>query len=579
MTPNSTGSGEDFEQNIQKARQPIGKAFEPKSKNIGQLLSLNAGRFPDKCFLSYYDDDRGIQRSVCWSEAYDRVAETAGFLHEAGVRQGDRVAFLIGNLDQTIFLYLATWCLGASVAPINASEDMDRKSFIAQNSGAKLLFARSDYLDDAKRLALDHGLRLIVVTHRKQDAIEDPSLEYYPALLSKSLRMEPSASAFEGEGVEALLIYTSGTTGAPKGVRVDQKNILADAAGMAQFHGWDDGLRMMCVLPVHHVNGIVVTLATPLYMGGTMVLNARFNSRTFWQRIQDESVQVVSVVPTLLEFLAGAEGRSADQTPFAALDTSSLETILCGAGPLLIETVMRFEQQFGVRITHGYGLSETTCYNCHMPPDLDRSARHHWYQQHGFPSIGIALPFQEMGILTANGTIAQPGERGEIAVRGECVSLGYDRRPDANAEAFQDGWFRSGDEGFFLPDEKGRNFFFITGRLKELIIRGGVNYSPLEIDEVLNTHPAVEVGLCLPFANRFYGEEIAAYVVVREGHALSEEELIAHCCKHLEFSKSPKVIIFGHDVPYTTTGKPQRIELARKLAEQLATHRDTQFRR
>lgn len=567
-----------WEEAIARARAPVGEAFAPLAPNLPQLLALQASRFPDKEFIVYHDDDRDIQRRWRWDEVHARVSETAGFLQEAGVKHGDRVAFLLGNLDHTLMLYMATWALGASVAPINASEDFDRKSFIAENAGAALLFAREDYVEEARQLAEAHGLRLIVVTHREEAEAPLDGCELYPAMLSPSVRVDLQEAAFEGEGCEALLIYTSGTTGAPKGVRIDQKNIMADAAGMGAFHGWDDTLVMMCVLPIHHVNGIVVTLCTPLYHGGKMVLNSRFNSRSFWHRVADEQVQVVSVVPTLLEFLCSAEEQG-KSTPFADIATDSLETILCGAGPLLVETAMRFERQFGVRLTHGYGLSETTCYNCHMPPDLDQAARHKWYQAHGFPSIGVPLPYQDMAILSPDGELLEAGIRGEIAVRGACISLGYDRRPDANASSFQGGWFRSGDEGFYLEDAQGRRFFFITGRLKELIIRGGVNYSPLEIDEVLCTHPSVEVGLSVPFAHRFYGEEIAAYVVLKEGQEADAAELLEHCYARLEFSKSPKVIVFGTEVPYTTTGKPQRIELARTLAERLSEHKDTQFRR
>jgi long-chain acyl-CoA synthetase len=277
------------------------------------------------------------------------------------------------------------------------------------------------------------------------------------------------------------------------------------------------------------------------------------------------------VVPTLLEFLLEAEESDADR--------SSLETIICGAGPLLVETALAFEDRFRVPITHGYGLSETTCYNCHLPPDLSAAERRGWLGEHGFPSIGVALPDQELTILDGDDRPLGDGERGEICVRGDSVSLGYHERDDANRESFRDGWFHSGDEGFARSDPAGRRFFFITGRIKELIIRGGVNYSPLEIDEVLNAHPDVRYGLAVPFANRYYGDEIAAYVVPREGASLDAEALLAWCRERLDFAKSPKVVVTGSEIPYTTTGKPKRIELAASLADQLATHRGTQFRR
>lgn len=580
-------NSEQTHSEIERARTPVGAAFVPKAVNLGVLLAQSADAHPNKTYLSYYDDDRNIHRTHSYQEVVDRVAQTAGFLQEAGVKQGDRVAFLIGNLDHTVILYLATWSLGASVAPINAGEDYERKSFIAESSGAELLFARSDYLDDAVQLAQHHDLRLIIVVNDDRETTADidkltsagVNVEFYPSLLLNERRVEPGDAAFDGRDVEALLIYTSGTTGAPKGVRVDQRSIMADADGMAQFHGWSDELVAMCVLPIHHVNGIVVTCATPLYVGGTTVLNARFNTRTFWQRIQDEGVHFVSVVPTLLEFLISGEERNHDAPAFESLNTRSLQTIICGAGPLLIETALAFEKTFDVVLTHGYGLSETTCYNCHMPPDLSDAQRRSWYKDHLFPSIGMPLPYQDMAILGPEGTPIGEGQRGEIAIRGECVCMGYDKRPDANAESFKNGWFWTGDEGFFERDHKGRPLFFITGRMKELIIRGGVNYAPLEIDEVLNAHPAVRSALAVPFANRFYGEEIAAYVVLHEGKTLTESELIEHCTQRLEFSKSPKVVIFGEDIPYTTTGKPQRIQLTKTLAEALAPYRDKQFRK
>lgn len=580
-------NSEQIRTEIERARTPVGEAFDPKAPNLAALLAQSAAAHPNKTYLSYYDDDRNIHRTHSYQEVIDRVAQSAGFLQAAGVKKGDRVAFLIGNLDHTVILYLATWSLGASVAPINAGEDYERKSFIAKSSGAKLLFARNDYLEDAVQLAQQHNLRLIAVVNDDRTNIgdnnelanADKSIEVYPSLLSNERRVEPRDATFDGRDVEALLIYTSGTTGAPKGVRVDQRSIMADADGMAQLHGWDNELVAMCVLPIHHVNGIVVTCATPLYVGGTTVLNARFNSRTFWQRIQEEGVHFVSVVPTLLEFLLSGNKRNHDAPAFESLDTSTLQTIICGAGPLLIETALAFEDTFGVALTHGYGLSETTCYNCHMPPDLSDAQRRGWYKDHLFPSIGTPLPYQDMAILGSDGTPLAEGQRGEIAVRGECVCMGYDKRPDANAESFKDGWFLTGDEGFFERDHKGRPLFFITGRMKELIIRGGVNYAPLEIDEVLCAHPAVRSALAIPFPNRFYGEEIAAYVVLHEGETLTEAELLAHCTQRLEFSKSPKVVIFGEDIPYTTTGKPQRIQLTQTLAEALAPYRDKQFRK
>lgn len=551
---------------IDRARtRPGSPPWTPPVANLARLLRERAKAAPDADFLVFCDDDRELSRRWSYAETEAAVARAAGYLASLGVGEGDRVAFLIGNLDHTILLYLATWALGACVAPVNAAETPERKGFILDNSEARVLLARDAYMDEARELVATRNVALVEVS----DA--EDALEAYPAAAMGTTPVSLAEAPFDAVGCEALLVYTSGTTGPPKGVRIDQRNLMANAHSMATWHGWDASLRAMCVLPIHHVNGIVVTHLTPLYVGGTAVLNARFNSRTFWQRVERERIAVVSVVPTLLEFLLEAEPEESDR--------STLETIICGAGPLLVETAAAFEERFGVPITHGYGLSETTCYNCHLPRDLSDAERRAWLTEHGFPSIGNALPHQEMAILDPQGGLVAPGERGEICVRGDSVSLGYHNRDDANADAFKNGWFHSGDEGFALRDERDRLFFFITGRMKELIIRGGINYSPLEIDEVLNSHPGVRYGLAIPFANRYYGDEIAAYVVPQEGTEIDPDGLLAFCRERLDFAKSPKVVVTGTEIPYTTTGKPKRIELAQSLADQLAAHRSTQFRR
>jgi long-chain acyl-CoA synthetase len=184
-----------------------------------------------------------------------------------------------------------------------------------------------------------------------------------------------------------------------------------------------------------------------------------------------------------------------------------------------------------------------------------------------------------MAILDEDGKPLPPMARGEICIRGRTVCAGYFMRDDANHAAFKWGWFRSGDEGFYTYDKMGRPFFFISGRLKELIIRGGVNISPLEIDDLLKRYPGVKCAMAVPFENRYYGEEIAAYVVPQNGvTALTAMELLDFCRSRLPFSKRPKVILFGEEMPYTSTGKPKRLELKARLAPLLSAYREHQFK-
>src|SRR5207248_5064440 len=209
----------------------------------------------------------------------------------------------------------------------------------------------------------------------------------------------------------------------------------------------------------------------------------------------------------------------------------------------------------------GYGLSETTCYSCFLPVELDWKTHQQWMQDYGYPSIGCPINANEMAIFDPTGQQLGPGERGEICVRGHNVMKYYYQRPDANRETFKFGWFRSGDEGFYEVDERGRQFFFITGRIKELINRGGVKFSPFDIEEVLLEVPGVKVGLAVAFENDYYGEEVGAYIVPEAGAALTEADILAHCREKMSFEKSPKAVVFGTEIPVTTTGKYQRLKL------------------
>ena len=196
-----------------------------------------------------------------------------------------------------------------------------------------------------------------------------------------------------------------------------------------------------------------------------------------------------------------------------------------------------------------------------------------WLSRYGFPSIGVPLPVNDMAIHDERGNELDEGARGEIVIRGHNVMRHYFQNDDANETTFANGWFRSGDEGFFQYDDQGRKFFFITGRLKELIIRGGVNISPFEIDEVLMNMPGVGAGLAVGFENDWYGEEVGAYVQPKDGIQMTQEDVITYCRKHLPFGKSPKIVLFGTDIPVTSTGKYQR----NKCRELFAQWKAVQF--
>ncbi|MEO8397959.1 MAG: class I adenylate-forming enzyme family protein, partial [Chloroflexota bacterium] len=478
-------------------------------RNLRHLLSLHATVTPDKTFIIHYDAE-GNREELTFAQFNAKVHQAAGFLYDdLGVRRGDRVATITYNHLDTVILYFACWLIGAAIAPQNVAEDDRRIAFILQNSEAKICFVRSEYLARAEQI-----ISIIKIDHngRGDDAPDDRSIPAKNALkivqmggiptetylhFNQEITNRPDTFMSTEERPtlddEALLVYTSGTTGAPKGVVLMQYNLLVDAQAIAQWQAITGNQRLMCVLPIHHVNGIVMTIITPLFVGGSTVLNRAYTSQHFWTRIAREGVQIVSVVPTLLQFsLEYAEqqekaGKSIWGEGIASYDMRHFRYLCCGAGTLAMSLVKAFEDRFGFPILHGYGLSETTCYSCHLPIDLSWEEHRHWMFDFGYPSIGCPVEANEMAIFDALGAGVRlaPGERGEICLRGHNVMKYYYQRPDANAETFKFGWFRSGDEGFYEVDQRGRQFFFITGRIKELINRGGVKFSPFDIEEVL----------------------------------------------------------------------------------------------
>jgi len=503
----------------------------------------------ERAFLVFCD---GEERSeLSYAALVARVAERERLLRALGVSRGKRVATLLVNDPEVPITYFAAWSIGASVVPVNLGEDDDRIAFVLRNSEA----CAALYLPETRERAL-----------RLRDAAHDLRWHDLSAPAPAAAPAAPPEPPQPED--EALIVYTSGTTGAPKGVVLTQRNLLADAHALVRWHALSEDSRLLCVLPTHHVNGILVTLITPLLARGSVVLTRKFQASTFWEIAAREGVEIVSVVPTLLAFLLeDARGREGH-------DLARFRHFICGAGPLTVELAARFEERFGFRVVHGYGLSETTCYSSMLPVELSDAEHRGWMREHGFPSIGTPLPPNEMAIHDSEGKPLPEGERGEIVIRGVNVMRGYYRRPEANAEAFAHGWFRSGDEGFFRRGADGREYFFITGRIKELIIRGGVNLSPFEIDEVLGAIPGVACGLAVGFENKWYGEEVGAYVMLEPGAALDEAAILRACRERLPFGKAPKVVVFGSDIPVTSTGKYQRGRLVALFAE----FRDVQYR-
>jgi long-chain acyl-CoA synthetase len=519
--------------------------FRPQWTSFADFLACRPG--PSR-YLTELDHGRGTRREWTAAAWRGRVGAVAGWLGSRGAGPGSTVATLAGNSADALAVGYACWLLGACYLPLNPQDSAERQDFELRDARPVLLVHGPEQAARAGSLAARQGLAC-------NPAADLP--EAGPA---------PDGPVVERFDRAALRLYTSGTTGEPKGIVLSLGNLLTDLDALRRVYRWHAGTRVLTVLPIHHANALVISSLLPWSTGASTVLCDRFRSDRFWADAAAEGATTASLVPTLLEFLLGTHGGPPD----------GFVEVLCGAGPLLVDTALAFEDRFGLPVRHLYGLSETTCVSAAMPA-IDPTRRREWHSVYGFPSIGPALPHAEMAVLDPDGRNVPTGVRGELAVRGAIVMREYANRPEATADAFRHSWFHAGDEGFWQPGPDGPPAFFITGRLKELIIRGGHNISPVEIDEVLRGHPRVRFALAVPFDNRLYGDEIAGYVVP-DGE-VTEAELLAWCAQRLDFAHQPKVILFGDDVPYTATGKAKRLELKQRLAPVLAGYRDTQFRR
>lgn len=507
--------------------------------------------YGDKTWMIYYDEHNN-RTEISYTDFIDSVQRCASLFATHGINKGDRIAVMAFNHPDTIITYFAAWVLGACIVPLNMTEDTERLGYVLENSGAKLIVSREEFISLCQSILPPTNPRIITVYNNA-----NTENGFHHQMQNQS-PFVPSTENMLSD--EALIVYTSGTTGNPKGVVLVQRNLFADAVHIAQWHGIDENQRMMCVLPVHHVNGCIVTHVTPFVAGTSVVLNKKFQTEYFFQRVVKEKVHIVSVVPTLLAFLLDAKADSLKAKELG------FRHIICGAGPLTVDLAKNFVEHYSIPIIHGYGLSETTCYSCFIPTDLTPEEYKHWMVDEGFPSIGIPLECNEMDIHDQDGNSLPEGSRGEIVVRGSNVMKEYYNNETANESTFAFGWFRSGDEGFYKKDQQGRPYFFITGRIKELIIRGGVNLAPLEIDEVINSAPGVKAGISVGFENNFYGEEVGA-LIIPEHDSVSKEDIIAYCREHLPFHKSPKVVLFTDALPVTSTGKYQRNKVKHLFAE------------
>jgi long-chain acyl-CoA synthetase len=517
-------------------RNPI-----PRFTDVPQLLAGLQRLPPGRPALTFYKG-RSRVGHLSYGDFLDAVDGFTRRLHdEFNIRRGDRVALLSPNRLEVPAFLLAAMRLGAAVVPLNPTTQPTDWDYILAHSDVRLIFGARDLLT-----------RLI----RRPDtvcAFEDDTASPNGPRDMVPRDVGPLSNAM------AIVLYTSGTTGNPKGVALGQESLLANAWSMAVNFRFKEETQL-AVLPLYHAHALGFGLMTTLTTGGHLVFTDRFDPFSWTEILRAEAVTLTSVVPTLLPSLLQV-GVRRERVP-------TLRAVLVSSAPLSATLARAFETKTEIPLLQGWGLSEYTNFACCLSPDLPDDERRQLLYGNELTSIGSALSGTEVIVVGANGSTLSAGQRGELCVRGHSTMLAYFRDADATtASLATDGWLRTGDEGFFqLFGDKA--FFFITGRIKETIIRDGDKFSPLAIERrILTDLPEIEGRLVvLGFPHDLHGEEIGAYIESEEIDDDLRARLVT-AVSDMPLDARPKVILHGSaPIPRTHTGKIQRRKLQATFA-------------
>jgi long-chain acyl-CoA synthetase len=486
------------------------------NENLAHNLTTSAQRYPDSPALLI------DELVITYSELYEATARVAGLLRERGLEPGDRVGIMLPNAPQFAFAYYGVLRAGGVIVPMNILLKQREVEFYLGDSEAKLIFAWHELADAAEQGAAALGADCIVV--------EPVS---FGRLLGSA---EPVDEVVDRAAADtAVILYTSGTTGKPKGAQLTHSNLAINADVSKALFSLDHEDVILGALPLFHAFGQTCGLNAAVSAGAALALIPRFSPEKALATVQRDRVTVFEGVPTMYAALL----HYADRDKF---DLSTLRACVSGGAALPVEVLRGFEEAFGAMILEGYGLSETSPVAAFNHPDRERKAG----------SIGTPVEGVEMKVVGNDHGNVEPGKVGEIAIRGHNVMKGYWNRPDATADAIDsDGWFYTGDMARI--DEDG--YFFIVDRKKELIIRGGYNVYPREIEEVLYEHPAVREAAVIGIPHSELGEEVGAAVALKTGQQATESEIRDHVKANVAAYKYPRHVWFVEELPKGPTGK------------------------
>ncbi len=501
--------------------------MEVKYQNMREMVEARARESRDEVYIAFYG------REITFGAFDEDANRFANGLKRLGLGKGDIVYVYMNNCPEFLVAAVGAAKMGAIAAPINNWLKADEIKFQLNDSKGKAMAMESAYrpvVDSIKNECphLDHIIELGESPAEGNHSYAE-MLEASPA--------ELDTAEIERDDI-AYIFYTAGTTGTPKGAQLTHWNVAFEIAGireaMEEADEEEKGHVALIFLPFFHVNAMMSMMAS-IYRGLKTAVLKKFSVREFGPAVAEHGCSFFSAVPKVYKILL--EARDVVQ----AHDLGSLKYGVCGAAPMPVETIRRFEEVYGVEILEGYGLTEGTV----------ASTLHRRGGMKKIGSIGPALPGQDVRIFDEKDNELPSGEVGEIVVRGDNVMVGYLERPEENARTLRDGWLHTGDRGYV--DEDG--FFFIVDREKDMIIKGGENIYPKEIENVLSSHPAVHDVAVIGVPDEMSGEEVKAFVVPHIGEKVTEEEIIEFCKERMADFKVPKFVDFVIGLPASAIGK------------------------
>ncbi|MGB6063482.1 MAG: AMP-binding protein [Desulfomonilaceae bacterium] len=506
--------------------------------NLAGKLSEVAKRHGDKHAIIFENT------VYTYNDVENQVEQYAAMLVRLNMKLGDRVAIQLSKRMEFIFLELAVLSVGGIVIPLNPDYKAQEIEYFLTDSGSSL------YFTDYERFSRVHAeleklknLQTVLVDHHEEVKTHSLSreLEGRPP---NYRRPYPTG----GDDV-AVICYTSGTTGRSKGAMITHKNLTSNMTALHEIWEWSDKDVLLHVLPLFHVHGLFVALHGSLNAGATVIMHEKFEPARTWETIEQQECTMFMGVPTIYQRLLN-EWEGMDRKP----DLKGMRVFISGSAPLLETQFNRFEKATGFRILERYGMTETGMITSN-PFDPSR-------RKPG--SVGYPLPGLEIRVVTKSGDDVRPGEVGEVWVRGESVFKGYRGMPEKTRESFQDGWFKSGDLGYQDPGDSAR--LYLVGRVKELIITGGYNVYPKEVEDVLASHTAIQEAAVIGLPDADLGEKVTAILVPEDGSAPPSSELImSHCKSCLASYKCPKAVFFVDKLPRNAMGKIQKNELCNQF--------------